>query len=152
MRWKRMVCLPLSVAMVLGMLSGCGNSQAEMTELTDSLVAYEVPDKLAQWQVMYPAFRAYEELLRRVDVQSILFLAAQFIGDRCTDCLFTLNSVNRELLDLSVSETCDPLWELYGEAPTFDYGIFGVDHFGVGGTLYNNVRISPISGEQPVRP
>ena len=146
---KRMICLLLSVVMVLGMLSGCGNSQAEgadsaqntppgqtqelttegkikeldipgswkrelslaayigipldnleknpitgaeMAELTDSLVAYEAPDKLAQWQTMYPAFRAYEEPLLRVDVQSMLFLAAQFIGGPYTDCTFTLRS------------------------------------------------------------
>ena len=134
---KRRACLLLSVVMVLGMLSGCGNNQAEVTdpaqntppgqtqeltteekiseldipdswkqelrlasyigiplgnlekssitgaemmELLDSLVAYEAPDKLAQWQTMYPAFRAYEEPLLRVDVQAMLFLAAQFIG------------------------------------------------------------------------
>ena len=135
MKLKRMICLLLSVVMVLGVLSGCGNSQTEMTdpvqntppsqtqeltteekinkldipdswkqelslaayigipldnleknpitgaemaELLDSLVAYEAPDKLAQWQTMYPAFRAYEEPLLRVDVQSMLFFAAQF--------------------------------------------------------------------------
>ena len=119
-----------------------------MIGLLDSLVACEAPDKLAEWQAMYPAFRTYEGPLLRIDVQSILFLTAQFIGGLYTDYTFDPNNVNRKLFDLSASETDVPLWELYGEAATFDYGPFGVDHFGVGGTLYNNVRISPISGEQ----
>ena len=146
--WKQELRLAAHIGIPLDNLGKSSITGAEMTELTDSLIAYEVPDKLAQWQTMYPAFRAYEEPLLRVDVQSMLFLAAQFIGGPYADCAFTLNSVNRELFDLSVSETCDPLWELYGEVAPFDYGIFGVDHYGVGGALYSNVRVSPISGEQ----
>lgn len=214
MKLKRMACLLLSIVVVSGMLSGCGNSQAEVTEpaqntppsqtqevtvpeqtertaeekisgldipdswkrelllaayigipldnleknpitgaemmeLLDSLVAYEVPDKLAQWQTMYPAFRTYEEPLLRIDMQSILLLTAQFIGDLYTDYTFTLDSVNWGLFDLSINEADDPLWRLYGGVSTFDYGGFvGVDHLGIGGTFYNNVCISPISGEQ----
>ena len=146
--WKQELRLAAYIGIPLDNLGKSSITGAEMTELTDSLIAYEVPDKLAQWQTMDPAFRTYEKPLLLVDVQSMLFLAAQFIGGPYADCAFTLNSVNRELFDLSVSETCDPFWELYGEVAPFDYGIFGVDHYGVGGALYSNVRISPISGEQ----
>ncbi len=123
---------------------------AEMAALLDTLVAFEAPNRLSQWKSMYPVFRAYQKPLPRIDVQSVLFLAIQFIGKPYTDYVLTVDTVNQDLVAVSFGETDCALWELYGEVDSFDNGVFGVDHFGVGGTFWNNVTISPVSGEQPL--
>jgi len=122
----------------------------ELAALLDAFVTFEAPDRLTQWQSMYPVFRAYSEPLPRIDVQSVLFLVIQFIGGAYADYATTIDTVNQELLHVSFSETDCPIWELYGEVNNFDNGVFGIDHFGVGGTFYNNVTVSPVSGEQPL--
>jgi len=148
--WKQELYLAAYMGLPMEKLEKETITGKEMAELLDALIAYEVPKRLSEWKTMYPSFRSYEKPLPRIDVQSILFLAAQFIGGAYTDYEVTVDSVNRTLLDVSFGETDCAIWELYGKVDSFDNGAFGSDHFGVGGTFYNNVSISPVSGEQPL--
>ena len=49
-------------------------SSAEMVELLDKMVAYVAPDKLTEWQGMYPVLRESTESLNRHDMVSALYL------------------------------------------------------------------------------
>ena len=44
---------------------------AEMAALLDTLVAFEVPNRLSQWKSMYPVFRAYQKPLPRISWKPI---------------------------------------------------------------------------------
>jgi len=121
-------------------------SGAELAELLDKLVAYAAPDKLAEWQEMYPVLRASEEPLTRFDAMASLFLAAQYIGGDYTGIKIdpypvagTLNhSWDEDYLD----------WELYGGfGEEFDIG-GGVSGYLDGVSYYYNLgRTSICDGE-----
>ncbi len=148
--WKQELYFAAYMGLPLDKLAQETVTGEQMTELLDAWIAYEAPEMLSVWQSMYPAFRSYTEPLPRIDVQSMIFLAIQFLGNEYTSYSLTVDNVNRALVDISFNETCDPTWSLYGTVDNFDFGIFGIDHFGVGGTYLNHVSRSPVSGEPPL--
>ncbi len=104
-------------------------SGAELAPLLDAFVAYAAPEKLAEWEALYPVLRAGNEPLIRFDAMACLFLAAYHVG----------GSYDRaDLTVISSIETMPPPWEqgyairyeLYGDMASNPHFVIEGNDFG----------------------
>ncbi len=121
----------------------------EMSELLDSLVAWAAPEKLIQWQSMYPKFRAYTGTLTRLDAMASIFLAAQHIGGSFSDLAYSFDTVPYDMMELMRKDGDTPNMDIFGWG-TFDLDDFSYDHCGVGAICYNIINFCPIDGSYPM--
>ena len=123
-------------------------SGVEMVELLDKLVAYATPDKLTEWQGMYPVLRESTEPLNRYDMMSALYLALWHIGG---DYGYIMPTLDRNRPEMIATEgDIAPTWDLFGDVPFFDIKDWGEDHYGMAAFFYNISRTSPVDGEFPL--
>ena len=123
-------------------------SGAEMVELLDKLVAYAAPDKLTEWQGMYPVLRGSSEPLTRLDAMASLFLAVHHIGGDYTGVKIDPFPVAGTLNHNWDEDYLD--WDLYGGlGEEMDIG-GGVSGYLDGVSYYYNLgRVSIYDGEYP---
>lgn len=89
MKMKRMVCLMLSVVMVLGMLSGCGNNQTETTDPTQDTTPSQTQEPAAQDTTeTVPTGSVVEEQPETIKAREMGLIPAEWDGDLSVEADF----------------------------------------------------------------
>ena len=126
----------------------------ELAELLDIFMEHAAPDKLEQWEDMYPLLRKNSEPISRINLLGAVYLAMQFAsGAYDINYLIGVDTVDQRIGEKAASEWDYISQELFGGAETvgfFDLGDFGEDHLGVACSYYNIANACPVDGEYPV--
>jgi len=149
--WKQELLLALELGMPMEKVLQPTITGTEMVELLDWFIQYAAPDMSDEWSHQIPELRNSNDVLRRIDAMSALYLSAEMIGGdyygHNANIWHFVQAINH---NWDLEETWITV-SLFGEAANIEHygGSFGNCYLDAAGFYYNAARPSNFSGECP---